>query len=148
MSCDINRNLKWWSSWSNFNINNIMKLSDCDLLGPNGPLSLKMPCLTTQANNYVSPVIESQLFIINRTFPLRLCLWYLRIVDSTSLIHAHVSNICMQDIDNHNYYWCSLSRKQTSITKSLWLEICQSFPLPNIHAICSKSSWSVNDFIL
>ena len=44
----------------------ILKLSDCDLLDPDGSLSSKMPYLAVQANNYNSLVIRSQLFAINR----------------------------------------------------------------------------------
>ena len=50
----------------NFPEYGISKISDNDFLDPNGRLSLIMPSLATQVNNYVSAVIESELFTIKR----------------------------------------------------------------------------------
>ena len=57
---------------------------------------------------YASPVIESQLFAIKRIFLDTFYLWYPCIIGSASIIHAHMSNICMNNIymwhiDNQNY---------------------------------------------
>ena len=56
---------------NNFPDYGISKISDSDFLDPNGWLSLIMPSLATQANNYVSAVIESELFTIKRIFSYR-----------------------------------------------------------------------------
>ena len=45
-------------------LQHILKLLDRDLLGPYGLLSLKIPSLAIQSNNYVSSVIESQLIVL------------------------------------------------------------------------------------
>ena len=43
-------------------------IQDCNLLDPNGLISLIMPPLAIQANKYVSPVFEGQFFTSKRVF--------------------------------------------------------------------------------
>ena len=62
------------------------------MLDINDLLSLKMPSSAIQANNYISPVTESQLL---RGF----VLWYIYTRD-TYASHAHVSNTYAWHIDN------------------------------------------------
>ena len=87
--------------WSSFNII-ILKLLNCDLLDPNGLISLIMPSLKIQANNYVSPVIESQFFTINRvfsdTFAIIIPMYHRSVVNG--FIYTRVSNIYLWHINN------------------------------------------------
>ena len=74
------------------NLEHIPKHSDCDLLDQNSPLPSKIHSSVIQANNYISPMVESQLFTISRVFSDRLTLVISMYYQLISLIHAHVIN--------------------------------------------------------
>ena len=56
-----------------------------------------------QGNDYISPVIESQLFTIKRLFSDRYTLLIPTYHWFNQLIHAHMSNTYMQHINNQSY---------------------------------------------
>ena len=98
-----------------------------------------MPSSAIEAN-YITTVIENQLFTIKRISQIHLHSRFQLIVGSVSLIHARVSN----------NYMCSHHQSKLLIACTIYEEkkkagihvsftgligICQSFPLPNIHAV-------------
>ena len=73
-------------------VEHIPKHLDCDLLDQNSLLSSKIPSSVIQANNYISPMVESQLFTIRRVFSDRLTLVISMYYQLINFIHAYVIN--------------------------------------------------------
>ena len=98
VSCDLNCNLKCrlWPR-NSFNILQSFKY----LLDPNGHAVIfkNAFCSAIQANNYISPVTQSQLYAINRVYLDRLILiTYVLLIQPASFTPTQVKDMCSASI--------------------------------------------------